>query len=125
VSGTILIADDEDDVLGLLRIHLTRLGYEIVEARNGAEALRLALERRPALAVLDVSMPELDGLEVTRRLRADERAAGLPIVLLSARVHHSDVERGLAAGASAYLGKPFSGEELRAQIEELLTYEPR
>jgi two-component system OmpR family response regulator len=117
MSATILVADDEEDILGLLRLHLTRLGYEVVTARDGEEALRLAEERRPALAVLDVSMPKLDGLEVTRRLR---EAGDLPVILLSALVQPRDVERGLEAGARAYLRKPFTGEQLREQVEALL-----
>jgi DNA-binding response OmpR family regulator len=117
VTATILIADDEDDILGLLRLHLTRFGYEVVAAHDGEEALRLALERRPMLAILDVSMPKLDGLEVTRRLRQD---GNVPVILLSALVQPSDVERGLEAGARAYLRKPFTGAELREQIEAAL-----
>jgi DNA-binding response OmpR family regulator len=117
VTATILIADDEEDILGLLRLHLTRFGYEVVTAHDGEEALRLAQERRPALAVLDVSMPKLDGLEVTRRLR---EAGDLPVILLSALVQPSDVERGLEAGAQAYLRKPFTGEQLREQVEQVL-----
>ena len=117
MTATILIADDEEDILGLLRLHLTRLGYEVVAARDGEEALRLAAERRPDLAVLDVSMPKLDGLEVTRRLRD---GGGVPVILLSALVQPSDVERGLEAGAKAYMRKPFTGDELRERVEELL-----
>jgi DNA-binding response OmpR family regulator len=119
LSRTILIADDEDDILGLLRVHLARLGYEVVAAHDGEEALRLAAEHRPALAVLDVSMPKLDGLEVTRRLRAAANG-DVPVILLSALVQPADVERGLEAGANAYLRKPFTGDELRERIEELL-----
>ena len=119
MSRTILIADDEDDILGLLRVHLARLGYEVVAAHDGEEAVRLAAEHRPVLAVLDVSMPKLDGLEVTRRLRAAAKG-DVPVILLSALVQPADVERGLDAGAAAYLRKPFTGEELRARIEEVL-----
>jgi DNA-binding response OmpR family regulator len=119
VSVKILIADDEDDILGLLQVHLTRLGYDVVVAHDGEEALQLAAEHRPALAVLDVSMPKLDGLEVTRRLRA-AADGDVPVILLSALVQPADVERGLEAGANAYLRKPFTGEELRERIEGLL-----
>jgi DNA-binding response OmpR family regulator len=119
VSGTILVADDEDDILSLLQVHLTRFGYQVVAAHDGEEAVRLAEEHRPMLAVLDVSMPKLDGLEVTRRLRAGADG-DLPVILLSALVQPADVERGLEAGANAYLRKPFTGEELRERIEGLL-----
>jgi len=117
VNATILVADDEEDILGLLRVHLTRLGYTVVAAHDGEEALLLAAEHRPALAVLDVSMPKLDGLDVTRRLREQ---GDTPVILLSALVQPVDIERGLEAGANAYLRKPFTGEELREKIEELL-----
>jgi CheY-like chemotaxis protein len=120
VNGPILIADDEEDILHLLRILLKRLGYDVLEARNGADALRLARERRPALALLDVAMPELDGLEVARQLRTDYPADRIPIVLLSARADAADVKRGLEAGADAYLTKPFTADALRTQVEELL-----
>jgi DNA-binding response OmpR family regulator len=116
-ASTILLVDDEDAVQKLLTFPLERDGFTVVAARDGEEALRLAAERRPDLAVLDVSMPKLDGLEVTRRLRD---GGGVPVILLSALVQPSDVERGLEAGAKAYMRKPFTGDELRERVEELL-----
>ena len=120
MSKLVLIADDEDDILGLVSLQLRRAGYEVVEARDGVEALTLALERSPALAVLDVTMPELDGLEVTRRLRANEATRELPVILLSARVQEADVARGREAGANDYLLKPFRARELQARVDALL-----
>ncbi len=120
MTGAILIADDEEDILGLLRIHLQRFGHTVVAARDGEEALRLAGEQPLVLAVLDISMPGLNGIEVTRRLRAAEATRELPIILLSALVQPSDIERGLAAGANAYLRKPFTADQLRAQVGALL-----
>jgi two-component system response regulator MtrA len=76
--------------------------------------------RKPDLVVLDIAMPEVDGLEVLRRLRADPTTSELPVVLLSARAQEADVERGFAIGASAYLKKPFSPRELSEHVAELL-----
>jgi DNA-binding response OmpR family regulator len=93
----------------------------VVKAQNGEDALRLALELRPRLAVLDVMMPGLDGYEVTRRLRGDERTSEMPIILVTALAQASDVSRGLAAGADDYVRKPFDATDLKARIERLLS----
>jgi DNA-binding response OmpR family regulator len=116
----ILIADDDEDILQLLSFRLERAGYEIVQARNGKEALRLALEAEPALAILDVMMPGLDGYEVTRELRANGATSSMPIILLTAKAQASDLGRGLAAGADDYVKKPFDARELKDRVERLL-----
>ena len=116
----ILIADDDRDILELVSLALERDGYELVLASNGEEALALARNRPPSLAVLDVMMPRLDGCEVTRRLRADDATRTLPVVLLSAFADELQAARGLAAGADAYVKKPFSPRELSAQVASLL-----
>jgi len=99
---------------------LERAGYEVVQATDGEEALRAATERRPALAVLDVMMPKLDGYEVTRRMRADEQTKRIPVILLTARVQEADIARGFEAGADDYIRKPFSPPELRARVQAIL-----
>lgn len=114
----VLVADDDKDILQLLRLRLELLGYGVVQAANGVEALELAREKNPALAILDVMMPGLDGLEVARQLRAAN--SRIPIILLTARIQESDVSAGLDAGADAYLGKPFDATDLRNKVEELL-----
>jgi DNA-binding response OmpR family regulator len=114
----VLVADDDKDILQLLRLRLELLGYDVVQAANGVEALELAREHKPALAILDVMMPGLDGLEVTRQLRAGN--SRIPIILLTARIQESDVSAGLDAGADAYLGKPFDAVDLRNKVEELV-----
>jgi CheY-like chemotaxis protein len=116
----ILVADDDEDILGLLTTLLERSGHDVVATRNGVAALAAARERRPDLAVLDISMPELDGLEVLERLRGESATRDLPVVLLSARVQEEDVARGFAEGADAYVRKPFSPRELTDRIAELL-----
>ena len=116
----VLIADDDADILSLVKAVLERSGYEVAAASDGAEALASVRARKPDLAVLDIAMPEVDGLEVLRRLRADPTTSELPVVLLSARAQEADVERGFAIGASAYLKKPFSPRELSEHVAELL-----
>jgi DNA-binding response OmpR family regulator len=114
----VLVADDDKDILQLLRLRLELLGYDVVQAVNGVEALELAREQEPALAILDVMMPGLNGLEVVRKLRAEN--SRMPIILLTARIQESDVAAGLDAGADAYLGKPFDAADLRDKVHELL-----
>jgi DNA-binding response OmpR family regulator len=120
----VLVADDDEDILQLLTFRLERAGYEIVQARNGKQALQLALELHPALAVLDVMMPGLDGYEVTRELRGNEATTSMPVILLTARAQPSDVARGVAAGADDYVKKPFDGRELKERVERLLRPRP-
>ena len=92
----------------------------MITAPDGAEAVKQALAEKPALAVIDVMMPKLDGYEVTRALRANEDTKDIPIILLTARVQEEDVDKGFAAGADDYLRKPFSPQELRSRVQALL-----
>ncbi len=115
----VLVADDDEDVLGLVSMTLERAGYSVARARDGAEALRLVEETRPVLCVLDVMMPKLDGLEVVRRLRAAD-ASEPKILLLTASVQDQRRVEGLKVGADDFVRKPFSPRELVARIEKLL-----
>jgi DNA-binding response OmpR family regulator len=117
----VLVADDDEDILTLVTFRLERAGCDVVKARSGDEALRVALEQVPALAVLDVTMPGLDGYQVTRELRRAEATSTMPIILLTARAQESDVARGLAAGADEYVKKPFDARDLRERVERLLS----
>jgi DNA-binding response OmpR family regulator len=119
-KSIVLVADDDRDILDLLAFRLGRAGYEVVSASDGEEALRLAVERKPDLAVLDVMMPKLDGYEVTRRMRADESTKRIPVILLTARVQEHDVARGFEVGADDYMKKPFSPAELRARVQAII-----
>jgi DNA-binding response OmpR family regulator len=119
-GGIVLVADDDDDILLLVTTRLRRDGFEVIAARNGNEALTLAQERRPDIAVLDIGMPMLDGLEVLSRIRADESLKSMRVLLLTAKAQESDVRRGFEAGADAYIRKPFSPAELSARVRELL-----
>ena len=118
MTKVVLIADDDEDILALLAFRLEREGYEVLAARDGEEALALARGRRPAVAVLDVAMPGLDGLAVARAIRADGLATR--VVLLTARAREEDVRRGIAAGADGYITKPFSPAHLDWRLAELL-----
>jgi DNA-binding response OmpR family regulator len=119
-DGRVLVADDDEDILLLVTTRLSRDGFDVVSARDGNEALALALEHRPAVAVLDIGMPGLGGLEVLARIRSDESLQGMRILLLTAKAQESDVRRGYAAGADAYVRKPFSPLELSARVRELM-----
>ena len=122
--GVIVVADDDDDILDLVALTLERSGHVVHRARDGEEALELVKRERPDVAVLDVSMPKLDGLELTRRLRDDPDTSAVRIVLLTALVQESDVSDGLAAGAHDYVRKPFSPQELQERVDLLLRAQP-
>jgi DNA-binding response OmpR family regulator len=116
----VLVADDDDDILLLVAFRLERAGCEVITARSGDEALKLAIERTPDLAVLDVMMPGLDGYGVTRELRRTEQTSEIPVILLTARAEEADVARGMAAGADDYVKKPFDARDLRERVQRLL-----
>ncbi len=116
----VLVADDDADILNLVSFRLERAGCEVIQARNGDEALELALARVPDLAVLDVMMPGLDGYALTRELRARETTRTLPIILLTARAQAEDVARGIEAGADDYVKKPFDARDLRERVQHML-----
>ena len=120
IRPLVLIADDDPDILELVSLTLERDGYEVALARNGEEALRIASERHIHLAVLDLMMPGIDGYEVTRRLRARVRENRLPILILSAFAEDRQAAQALAAGADAYMRKPFSPRELLAKAGSLI-----
>ena len=119
-SDTIVVADDSMTILAMTSSRLERAGYDIVTATRGDDALRLVQENRPRLVLLDVEMPGLSGVEVTRLIRADESLAGTSIVLLTSLSEETDIATGIEAGADAYLTKPFSPQELQTQVEKLI-----
>ena len=118
----ILVADDDADVRELVVFRLARAGWEVVTAADGEEAIELALARRPELCVIDVMMPKHDGFEVTERVRASAELAATKVLLLTASVHDSAVERGFAAGADDYINKPFTAERLLEQVSAALDH---
>jgi two-component system, OmpR family, alkaline phosphatase synthesis response regulator PhoP len=113
----ILVVDDEPKIVQLVRDYLERAGFAVSTARDGNEALMRAHQERPDLIVLDLGLPQLDGLEVTRRLRRD---SGVPIIMLTARHEETDKVVGLELGADDYVTKPFSPRELEARVRAVL-----
>jgi DNA-binding response OmpR family regulator len=116
----LLIADDDEDILTLVHLRLSRSGFDIVVARDGEEALRLVRECRPDLAVLDWMMPKMNGIDVLREIRGGADTASIPVVLLTARVSDADMAEGFAAGADGYVAKPFSPQELASRVQAIL-----
>ena len=118
---TVLVADDDADIRELVAFKLEQTGVEVIAVGNGEDALDQARAHRPALAVLDVSMPGLSGIDVCRILRADPATAAMSIIILTARVQERDVEGGFSAGADDYVTKPFSPRELMSRIQAQLS----
>jgi DNA-binding response OmpR family regulator len=117
----VLVADDDADIRDLVAYKLEQAGLEVVAVEDGQAALEQARARQPTLAVLDVSMPGLSGIDVCRMLRADPATAGMLIIMLTARVQEQDVEGGFSAGADDYVTKPFSPRALVTRIQTLLS----
>jgi DNA-binding response OmpR family regulator len=117
----VIIADDDAAIRGLVEVAVRKAGAQVAAAvGDGAAAVAAIREHGPQLAVLDVSMPVMSGLDACQQVRADPRFAALPIIMLSAAVHPAAVQSGLDAGADLYLEKPFSPKALAATIRELL-----
>jgi DNA-binding response OmpR family regulator len=116
----VLVADDDPDILSLVSLRLEKAGYEVVSANDGREAYDAVQERRPDAAILDVRMPEMDGLELIRSIRADEQSKDMLVIALSARVREANIAEGLEAGADEYMQKPFSGKQLIELVEAKL-----
>ena len=119
-KARILIVDDEENILTALAYSLEREGYQTLTARNGARALETARRELPDLILLDWMLPEVDGLEVCRLLRQDEKTRTIPVILLTVRSGETDKVLGLEIGADDYVTKPFSQRELLARIRVAL-----
>ncbi|MCF6248549.1 MAG: response regulator transcription factor [Desulfobacula sp.] len=117
---TILIVDDEEDIIELIKYNLKNEGYTILTAQTGEVAIKIAKQSQPDLMVLDLMLPGIDGLEVTRYLRNNEYTTDMPIVMLTAKGEESDIVAGLELGANDYISKPFSPKVLIARIRAIL-----
>ena len=117
---TILVVDDDPVIQKLLSVNFEMEGYRVVTASDGEEALDRVLSEAPAVVVLDVMMPKVDGIEVLRRIRANPGTGSTPVLLLSAKAQANDIEDGMAAGADAYLTKPFEPLDLLDRVALLL-----
>ena len=115
--GTILVVDDEPNIADLIELYLQREGYRVVKAATGEGGVRAVAEHRPRLVVLDVGLPDIDGLEVCRRLR---QTTTIPVIFLTARDSEVDRVVGLELGADDYVIKPFSPPELVARVKAVL-----
>ena len=116
----ILVVDDEPDALELIGFNLKAAGYDVITAEDGNSALRKARSHRPALILLDLMIPEVDGLEVCKILRRDPETSGLPIIMVTAKAGEVDSVLGLELGANDYITKPFSPRELVLRVKNLL-----
>jgi len=120
----ILVVDDEEDVLEVLRLVLAKNGYEVLTATSGMDSLTRAQSEIPDLIVLDIMMHQMDGWEVLKLFKLDERTSGIPVVILSARVEPKDKIRGLQEGAIDYVTKPFAVREILTRIAAILGQSP-
>ncbi|HNS23036.1 MAG TPA: response regulator transcription factor [Sedimentisphaerales bacterium] len=118
--GRILVVDDEEDIVELVTLNLVREGYDVLAASTGEQAIELARARQPDLAILDLMLPGIDGLEVCRVLKTDPRTEQMPVIVLTAKSEDSDIIAGLELGADDYVTKPFSSNVLIARVRRVL-----
>lgn len=116
----ILIADDEPHIVDLIKLSLGQDEYELIEAADGKEVLKLVAKKKPDLILLDVMMPGMDGYEVCRRIRQNPETKDIVIAMVSAKKEDHDILTGIDKGAIAYITKPFSPIELQEKVKELL-----
>jgi len=121
MSKKILVVDDDVQLVDALQIRLEAKGYEVVTAYDGQKALEKVQNQMPDLVILDLMMPKLSGEDVCREIRKDEKAANLPIIMLTGKSSDIDKVVGEVIGASCYMSKPFEDDELLEKINELLT----
>jgi len=117
----ILIADDEPNILLSLEFLMKKAGYEVFIARNGKEAMDILENNTPALVVLDIMMPDVDGYQICKHIRAADSLKHIKVVFISAKTKEAEIAKGLALGADDYITKPFSTRSLMNRINELLS----
>lgn len=120
MKETILIVEDEKDIVKMLEYNLQKEGYKTLSAGNGEDGLLSARRHLPHLIILDLMLPEMDGLEVSKALKSDNKTAHIPVIMLTAKSRESDKIVGLELGADDYVTKPFSPRELAARIKAIL-----
>lgn len=116
----ILVVDDDPYILMSLEFLMKKSGYDVMIARNGKEALELIEKQMPALLLLDIMMPDVDGYEICRQVKSSEKLKEIKVVFLSAKTKETDIQKGYDLGAALYVKKPFSTRELVKQINDLL-----
>ena len=118
--GTILIIDDEKDLIEMVRYNLDKEGFDVIAANDGKSGLEIAMKHKPSLVILDLMMPGMDGLQVCREMRGDDRSRRVPVIMLTAKAAETDRIVGLEMGADDYVTKPFSPRELVARVKAVL-----
>ena len=121
MAKKILAVDDERHIVRLVQINLQKAGYEVVTATNGIEALEQVAQVKPDLVVMDVMMPEMDGLEALEKMKADPEMAKIPVIMLTAKAQDADVFSGWQKGADLYLTKPFNPAELLNFVKRIFS----
>lgn len=117
---TILVVDDEEDIVELVELNIAREGYKVLACGTGEQALEITHSKLPDLVILDLMLPGIDGLEVCRRLKSHPKTEQIPIIILSAKGEEADIVTGLELGADDYVTKPFSGKVLVARVRRVL-----
>jgi two-component system alkaline phosphatase synthesis response regulator PhoP/two-component system response regulator VicR len=116
----ILVVDDEERIVKLLQVNLQKAGYDVVSASNGNEALNIIKKEKPDLIILDIMMPEMDGIEALRKLKQDKKTKKIPVVMLTCKSEDKDIFCGWKEGADAYLTKPFEPAEVIIMVKGIL-----
>lgn len=121
MAAKILIAEDDPNILGLLSVFLSGLGYEVTLARDGQEALEMTTRLKPDLLIVDVMMPRMNGFKLVNTLTTERHDVPLPkIIMLTSLADQENVQRGMSVGADVYIPKPFNLEDVAARVKELL-----
>jgi len=116
----VLVVDDEPEILHMLRVNFEKEGYQVITAANGRQALEEVAIQKPDIILLDNMMPDISGLEVARKLKADQATAGIPVVMLTAKGSYDDMSKGWACDVDLYLVKPIDLQELRSIVVSIL-----
>lgn len=117
----ILVVEDNENNMYLISFILKKNGYEVIEARTGEQGLELAIKEKPDLIIMDIQLPDIDGLETTKRIRKSEGDGKIPIVALTSHAMVGDKERALAAGCTGYIEKPINPDSFMAEVERYLS----
>lgn len=120
MSAVILIVEDQEDNRKILRDLLTSQGYTTLEATDGQTGIRLAEEHRPALILMDIQLPGIDGYEATRRIKANQDLSDIPLIAVTSYALSGDAQKAFEAGCDAYIAKPYSPRQLLAKVQEFL-----
>jgi len=116
----ILVVEDNEDNLYLIRFILEENGHSVIEARDGSDGMEKAIKEKPDLIMMDIQLPDIDGMETTRRIRASEADGDIPIIAITSYAMPGDREKALAAGCTSYIEKPINTETVMAEIEKFL-----